>query len=379
MLWLSAISLLMPVAAGAREQTLASYAYSADVPESFKGSGDVRGGSAAWVHESGDGIFQVLFLPAGDNFDAQSLFASVAGNLKARGDSEPYTYEGRDAVFGDMLFIAAGTEVHGYIIAINQDSGYDVVLLGYTPTASYDKLQPGLQSCIDSFSIDETAASRPGPVSQFYYPFPGQKKRNYTIPLSGRSLKVSIDPGEVECAQVLIEREAHVLAEAANAPQELRDEAWRRYYRMIYRDNLMRLFPLVEQIDAVPAVRQMDSKEFSVFLLDWIQGYKYSRTGSFADFLSPLEAALAMEGDCDSRGLLYVMLLHFFDIDAMLMVSSVYSHSMAAVDVPGAGARFSYNGKQYLVAETTEQVDMGKIDTAMADPAGWVGLGFRTR
>ncbi len=116
--------------------------------------------------------------------------------------------------------------------------------------------------------------------------------------------------------------------------------------------------------------------EKSALLLSWIQDYKYYRTGTLSDFLSPVTCFVQEKGDCDSRALLYIILLKHYGIDAILMVSSVYSHSLAGVAVDGKGARFTLNKVPYLIAETTAQVSIGLIDQKMADPAKWLGIDF---
>ena len=42
------------------------------------------------------------------------------------------------------------------------------------------------------------------------------------------------------------------------------------------------------------------------------------------------------------------------------------------MDVPGGGQRFAYNGKSYLVAETTAHVGIGKIDSSQTDMSKWL-------
>jgi hypothetical protein len=76
------------------------------------------------------------------------------------------------------------------------------------------------------------------------------------------------------------------------------------------------------------------------------------------------------------HGGFYVILLHYFDVDAILMVSSIYSHSMAAVDLDGKGARFPLEGVKYLVAETTDDVELGRIDRSMSNTNAWIGIDF---
>jgi hypothetical protein len=68
--------------------------------------------------------------------------------------------------------------------------------------------------------------------------------------------------------------------------------------------------------------------------------------------------------------------MNHLGIESVLMVSPRFAHSIVGIDVDGPGARFSFNQKAYLVAETTAEVDLGLIDAAMADPAGWIGIDF---
>jgi hypothetical protein len=58
------------------------------------------------------------------------------------------------------------------------------------------------------------------------------------------------------------------------------------------------------------------------------------------------------------------------------MVSSEYSHSLTGVAVEGKGAHYYYEGSEYLIAETTDNVSIGLIDQDMADPSKWMGIKF---
>jgi hypothetical protein len=113
-------------------------------------------------------------------------------------------------------------------------------------------------------------------------------------------------------------------------------------------------------------------------LLAWVQGFKYERDLKGSDVVNPLSAVLGARGDCDARALLMTILLHRMNIDAILMVSGIYSHSMAAIDVPGGGFRYSFNGKKYIVAETTAKansgVGLGVISKDMSDFTKWQGV-----
>jgi hypothetical protein len=56
------------------------------------------------------------------------------------------------------------------------------------------------------------------------------------------------------------------------------------------------------------------------------------------------------------------------------MVSRDYSHAMVGVDVPGGGQRFAFEGKAYLVGETTAEVGIGMIAANQADWSKWMGI-----
>ena len=75
----------------------------------------------------------------------------------------------------------------------------------------------------------------------------------------------------------------------------------------------------------------------------------------------------------------YVILLHHLGVDAIIMASDRYAHAMAAVDTFGPGARFEFEGRQWLVAEMTAEVALGQIAADVADPAGWIGVRLRLK
>jgi hypothetical protein len=67
------------------------------------------------------------------------------------------------------------------------------------------------------------------------------------------------------------------------------------------------------------------------------------------------------------------IILERMGIDCLLMLSREYSHAMLAVGVPGGGQRFPFEGRGYLVAETTARVEIGVIDVSYADFSKWLG------
>lgn len=328
-------------------------------------------------------MLQIIALDPTTADSGAGIAGELLADLSAQGEPAPFEYLGYSAALTDLQFVTAGNEVRGYMVTINGFEA-DLVLLGFAVLDSYDLARDHLLSALDSFAMGDESRYYPGPISQFFYPFPAPVGRTVTVPFTGAStqfgmLSFRADPGELDAGQVVVEREARILAPYGSLDRELFEAAWRRYFRMIYRDSYMRLAPLADQIrerleaDGIPRVDEPRE------ILAWLQGFEFERTGGLSDFRAPLSCVAGSAGDCDSLALTYVILLHHLGFDAIVMVSDRYAHALAAVDLPGPGARFAFEGRQWLVAEMTDDVEMGQIAADMADPGGWIGIRMRLR
>jgi hypothetical protein len=297
-------------------------------------------------------------------------------DISGEGEPAGFEYLGYSAALTDVAFVTAGNEVRGYMVTID---GYeaDLVLLSFALIESYEVAHDFLLSGLDSFAMGDESRLYPGPISQFFYPFPAPAARANPIRFGGGTLAFGLDPGELDAGQVVVEREARILAPYGTLSRDLFEAAWRRYFRMIYRDSYMRLETLASEIGARLEADRVPRVDFPHGILSWLQGFDYQRTGGLADFQAPLSCVANSVGDCDSLALTYVILLHHLDFDAIAMVSDRYAHALAAVDVPGPGARFEFEDRLWLVAELTEEVDLGQIAADMADPEGWIGVRMR--
>ncbi|MBN2051803.1 MAG: hypothetical protein JW760_15230 [Spirochaetales bacterium] len=314
---------------------------------------------------------QVKAFP-GDAFSDPARISSWASEkLKAAGDELPFVYSGYPAVFRDLIFSSGGFSFQGYGVCIDGDD-WDYFISSFTTEDLYNQLHPFMVSSLDSFALGGEDRLLPGPVSQFYAGSYGEESlESGYIDFEGRIIPFSYDRYALEASRVVIEREAQVLSAYTQSRSE---EAWERYYRILYRDNHARLQGLHVALEGLPGLAGTGKRDAAETLLRWVQSFEFQRPGHLSDLYSPLETAVLRSGDCDSRGLLYTILLEKRGIDAVLMVSTRYAHSMVAVDVEGPGARFPYGNKAYLVAETSDQVDLGMIAADMADPEGWIGL-----
>ncbi len=322
---------------------------------------------------TGEGAYlQIKRFPGFSGLD--TLVKETENRLGAQGEGTRFSYASGEAYFGTVDFSTGGFSFSGYLFAFTAPAaGLDpVVLLGFSEREQLGAYNDLILSAMDSYSPVETADRLPGPVASFDRLFSGGRRSSVEIEIAGERRTVRLDQGEIETASYVTEREARILGAAGSVA------AWERFFRILYRDALAGLEPLTLTLHEI-FPRKPSDKEARVIaeeLLAWLQGFSYRRSGTFSDFVDPVQALVSSSGDCDSLGLLYTILLHSFDIDAILLVSEKYAHALGAVNVTGAGARYTWDGKGYVVAELTDQVDLGLIAADMADPAGWTPIVF---
>jgi hypothetical protein len=224
-------------------------------------------------------------------------------------------------------------------------------------------------SALDSVAPSDAEARRPGPITEFSFP----RGEKIEIAVKGTAFSALFRENDAEAAQSLVDREFTLLRQYENAPNW--QQAWIRYYRAIYRDSWDRIANALFRLEREWNVRT-DDRAFAEKALAFVQGFNYERDLEGSDFVNLVTAISEGRGDCDSRSMLWAMILEQADIPAAMMVSRNHSHAMGLADIPGSGARFETGGKKWLVAETTDKVGIGLISAGKSDIASWLGVVF---
>ena len=350
-----------------------------DMPSGFT-PGDGDGKTRFSYTDANNGMeFDILIFPPGRYRSAEIMAADLLGQMGSKGDISSFRYQGRAAVIADLDFAVGGNPRKGHAVFISgapatsgtarPENSY--ALVASAETSRFDSYSELIISCLDAFSIDRAARRFPGPVSQFLFPWPAARTEKKTAILPAGSISLPWSPEEAKEELSVAEREFRIVSMYLKSTT-LWVDAWARYYRMVYKESAARLDSLTNAFsDSLPA---NDPTESARRVLAWVQGFRYERDFAGIDFVPPLTAAFEQRGDCDSRAMVMAVILERLGIDSVLMVSREYSHAMLAVDVPGGGQRFTYNGKAYLVAETTAKVGIGTIDASQADFSKWLGV-----
>ncbi len=374
------------IAASAYGETLVSpsWGFTIDLPEAYSfvdGDGVTR---FSFAHDSGAMADLVVYAP-GRYADAETAASDIVQRLSAEADISIFNYNERSAALMNLAFTAASGQVDGWALCVELDppeksapraepaggSSPILLVLAYGPSGI--DLMDLHVSALDSVAPSAAERFLPGPVSAFAYPAKG--KRSVAFSVQGKTLVSVIDEDDAEANQAVVDREFSVLSRYLDSP--FWREAWRRFYRTVYRDAFDRLAYTafaIERALNIDIADEAGQRLLAQTLLSWVQDFSYERDPDGSDFVNLVSAATEQRGDCDSRALLMALILHRSNIMASMMVSKEYSHAMALVNIPGSGARFSHSDIAWLVGETTAKVSLGLIAQDVADPSKWLGI-----
>lgn len=349
-----------------------SFGYFLDLPEGWELINSDNPALISFTDPDKVSVLQIFTFDRTKFKSSNEIYDFIKDRLKATGEGANFDFNDQDAYLADMTFKAGTINARGYFLFIN-GARYDYAFLAYVADEYFDQYYDFILSALDTFSPTRGEQFLPGAVSQFYYPGDDVKYDKTVLKIGDTSIPVSINTKQVEATEVVIAREARILTYYMEVP-EIAVKAWARFYRAIYRDNYIHFKDVADAIFTGAKFKGKSDLDIAKTMLAWMQGYTYYRTNTLADLTSPLRALLTTSGDCDSRGLVYLMFMHYFDIDAILLASNLYRHSLVCLDVEGKGARFTYEGKGYLIAELNDKVDIGLIAADMANQNGWMAM-----
>ena len=371
---------------GAETLVSPSWGFQIDLPEGyFFAEGD---GKNQFAFQSiMDTSFDIRVYAPGVYPSAEELARDVQRRIGNKGEISPFVYRQKKAVLISLDF--NGNLGWGLCVELEETTTGGIPLLlalSYAPE-NRENVQIIHLSALDS--IRPSAADRlaPGPLTEFAYPR-GERKRQ---PLWNMEDAAAVYEFDAEAAQSVVDREFSVFINYLNT--ELWKEAWIRYYRTIYADSYERLadisFIFERSLNKNVLSRESgqstanrdntgaessEAVEFAAAALKWVQSFSYERDFEGSDFVNLVSAAFEGRGDCDSRAMLWAIMLEQNNIPATIMVSQEYQHAMGLVDLPGTGARFEFEGKKWLVAETTAKVPMGLIAADSSEIEKWTGI-----
>jgi len=355
---------------------------------------------AGYSYTGGDGItrFSFSFEPRAPAYldirvyepgtfaSVEALGVDIQKRISSKGETSTFTYRGRQAFLMELDFSLNGTKKSGWGLCIELgergSSKHPLLAALAYGDASIEELINFHLSALDSIVPGPGDELVPGPVSVYAFP----EQTPVATKLSGLPVSALLEPEAAQACKATIDREFAVLS--SYGQDSLWKEAWIRFYQMIYRDAYDRLSDVAfaversisQQIDTESRTIEQQHRLFAELSLAWVQSFAYERDLLGTDFVDVVHAATEGRGDCDSRAMLWAIILRHNNIPSAMMVSREYSHAMGLVIVEGPGARFptgtGASERKWVVAETTAQVPLGLIGKSVADPAKWIPVLF---
>ena len=354
--------------------------YTIDLPEGFRAVTARAGSRYIYQHTLIPVGLQIALYPYRQFASVEAAAEHITAQLRAQKRAIRFLVQGNPALTANLQFTQQNQKQAGWLLVLPlaEQKGW-LILLTTTQAERAQEYEPLMISCLDAVFTGRQSFFEPGPMIQAVYPKEGTVKKE--VLFNGKKLSVYFDRSDSEANQAVIEREFALLTLYLDSPMQ--KKAWQRYYRMIYRDSLSRCRHLSlmlekELIEVDSKGKRPAAEKITAALLTWMQDFTYTRDESGADFLNIPAVCTDRSGDCDSRAVLMAVLLQHFNIDSLVMIAPEQKHAVAAVDCPGDGARFTHNGKRYLIAETTAKVPLGKIAQELADPSIWFAVDWYT-
>jgi len=399
---LACLTALLALPLAAESLYSPTWGFRLDLPEEYELAGGDKRNSFSFASSFGTAFEIEVYTNKGST---ARIAGDIEKKLNNKGKKQVINYNGTEAVIIQLQFAhpqQKNTQLTGWALCLELDGSVvnpSTKDKGILLALAYGPDKPELQalhlSVLDSIEGGERDHRLPGAITEYLYPRGKWIQQN----LANNSRKAYFRENDAKAAQSVVEREYKVMQFYVSSPKW--QEAWKRFYRAIFKDSFDRLgnaaFILErswnnsvlgpsgegvkpEEVERL-GKRGGEAVTIAQKALEWVQGFIYERDLEGSDFVNLVSAAQEGRGDCDSRALLWAIVLLQSDIPAAIMVSREFSHAMGLADLEGQGARFPMkdaSGKElkWLVAETTTKVALGLIAEDVSEITKWLGIFF---
>lgn len=255
-------------------------------------------------------------------------------------------------------------------------------LMCYTPCDMKEITEQFIISTINSLCMSEKYKNTAGIISSLA--FKNTKEVSGVEKLNGKEFNFTIGDQDLEGNKFITDLEYSVLCLYKEHKAGI--EAWKRFYRQVYKDSYERLKSFNESFYKTfyPIAKEKNPQNpdiaYAQIVLDFVQSMQYKRNlgKNETDFTSMIEILYGVGNDCDSRSMMVCILLNYAGIDSIMLISPAYSHAMAGVNnnAPGQKYTLQENGKTYLYGETTDNVTWGMLPQNYSDESQWIPIVF---
>ncbi len=175
---------------------------------------------------------------------------------------------------------------------------------------------------------------------------------------------------------------------------------WGNLYDYIDRKDTPSLDLVIKTFESINAEKKLNQMEFAEMVVSCIQDIPYSFVfqeecmpaqhyeESIRQILekcpdccignimygiqNPVSFIQNLKGDCDTRTVIIYAILKHFNYDVAILNSDFYKHSILGINLPASGLNKVYNGKKYILWETTAKYfEAGYLSPGFNDVTYW--------
>lgn len=175
---------------------------------------------------------------------------------------------------------------------------------------------------------------------------------------------------------------------------------WGQLYNLMEKENTPSLDLVFQTFDKIHATNKLNQMEFAEMVVSCIQDIPYSFVfeeaclpahtyessikrvldkcpeccigGIKHGVQNPVSFLQNLKGDCDTRTVILYAVLKYYNYDVAILNSNHYLHSILGLNIPASGDFKKYNGKKYIVWETTaDRHPFGKLPYGMGNLSHW--------
>lgn len=347
-----------------------------DLPEGFYLVSSSKDGKSYQLQSSVLPVSAAIKIYSTDIYkNAEDALNDNLTRLKAQKEIDTFTWRNSEFAISSYSSRMGQSYNSGYAAAVPLSEQQEIiVILVWTDSSRLEACNDFMLSFIDGLCIDYGSYYEAGPITTYAYP----NSDNFipvSLEIDGKKINSCIRESDKDANEYLIQREYNVLKLYAGNP--LWQEAWQRYYRMIFRDSFKRLNRVSFDIFNALNSDSKDETDLAQKLLSWTQTMKYEREKTSSDFASLPSILLGGGSDCDSRSMLLSVLLKNMNMDSIMFVSNVYSHAVAGFISTHPGHSFKAEDKNYLIGETTVKgLTWGMIAEEQDNQSNWIPILF---
>ncbi len=150
-------------------------------------------------------------------------------------------------------------------------------------------------------------------------------------------------------------------------------------FEELVKKNRASVKPIAERFRLRVSAAGLDAMQAATLVVTWVQAIRYEvPLKEPFGVLPPALVAAESWGDCDSKALLALMILHELGIEGLLVSSSIHRHTMLGIALPASGNHFTYAGRRYAFTECTAVgAPIGYMDPKLKQPNDWSAVVVR--